>query len=57
MVPFIGGILGCMAVILVPLNGFGSYWWIPLFVDIGCVPFVLLAPVFFIMRYARKKKR
>jgi hypothetical protein len=38
MIPFIGGILGSVSLFLLPIAEVKSFWWIPLVVDLGCVP-------------------
>ena len=38
MIPFIGGILGSISFFLLPITAVKSFWWIPLLVDLGCVP-------------------
>ncbi|MGH9571773.1 MAG: hypothetical protein ACRD4F_19190, partial [Candidatus Angelobacter sp.] len=30
LVPVIGGILGSLGLLLIPLDGLSAYWWIPL---------------------------
>ena len=35
-VPFIGGVLGVLAMLIVPYNTLKPFWWMPLIVDTGC---------------------
>ena len=55
-IPLIGGLLGCVAMIAVPLNGFDNYWWVPLLVDIGCVPLVLGGIVYLFAGIVHKRR-
>jgi hypothetical protein len=41
-IPFIGGILGLLGVWLAPGGVLLKYWWIPLVLDIGCLPFLVV---------------
>lgn len=35
MIPFIGGLVGAGALILLPVQGARQYWWVPLILDPG----------------------
>ena len=50
-VPLIGGILGVVGVMLLPIPRWHIFWWLPLFIDLGCVPLLLAAAI----EYLRKK--
>jgi len=56
LIPGVGGIIGVLAIIMAPLEAFKHYWWIPLFVDIGCIPLLIITIVFFFRGKHKKKK-
>lgn len=37
-VPLFGGLTAAYGISLFPYYEVGNYWWIPLFVDWGCIP-------------------
>jgi hypothetical protein len=37
-VPLVGGLSGCLAILVDPTRSFREYWWFPLIADWGCVP-------------------
>ena len=41
-IPIIGGVIVAIAVILAPWDALRSLWWVPLIVDLGCAPMLLL---------------
>ena len=43
LIPFVGGLIGMVGVLLLPVSGVRHFWWVPLLVDLGCGP--LLAAV------------
>jgi len=45
MIPLVGGIVGTIGLLLLPVTGIRCFWWVPLMVDLGCVP--MLAAVAF----------
>jgi hypothetical protein len=42
VVPFVGGVTGVYALKLAPWDSVHAYWWVPLLLDFGCVPCVVL---------------
>ena len=38
-VPLAGGLLGIAAAYVCPVDAVWNYWWIPLIVDFGCLPY------------------
>ncbi len=42
IVPFVGGVTGLYALKLAPWESVHAYWWVPLLLDFGCVPCVVL---------------
>lgn len=53
-VPLINGLIGSVALVLYPNNGFSEYWWLPFVVDWGCLPLLVETIVFrFIVRRRR----
>jgi hypothetical protein len=50
MVPILGGLAGCLAVLIVPLDGAQRWWWLPLLLDIGCAPYFPLGITWLLVR-------
>jgi hypothetical protein len=48
-IPFIGGILGLFGIFLAPGGVLLKYWWIPLVLDVGCLP-LLVQTIWFLIR-------
>lgn len=46
-VVFVGGVLGVLACLAAPSETLREYWWVPLLLDIGTGPYLLLAVVAF----------
>ena len=40
-VPFVGGLVGTIGVLLLPVPGARFFWWIPLVADLGSGPLLL----------------
>jgi hypothetical protein len=56
-VPVIGGLAGLIAMLIVPIEGARKLAWIPLFVDVGCLPLVIAAIADRSIRAMRGKKK
>ena len=41
MIPFVGGLVGMIGLLLSPMGGVRHFWWVPLVVDLGCGPMLL----------------
>jgi len=50
-VPFIGGILGAIALAFLPVEEAASYWWVPLIADWGSIPGTVFAIAFHLLYY------
>jgi len=54
--PIIPGVLGAVALLIAPPQNdifrWHSYWWVPLLVDVGCVPWLI-----YHICFALKKRR
>jgi hypothetical protein len=48
LIPIIGGVCGVFGFLLIPHSAFHVYWFLPLVVDPGSLPLVLLASVHWI---------
>lgn len=42
-IPFVGGVIGAIAVGLAPLDPVRAFFWVPLLLDVGCIPALVLA--------------
>lgn len=49
-IPLVGGVLGAVGLILLPVRQASGYWWVPLLVDFGCAPGFLYALWWHVMR-------
>jgi hypothetical protein len=50
-VPLVAAVLGILALFTCPLEGSGGYWWVPLALDFGSVPYA------FWLAYAAASRR
>jgi hypothetical protein len=41
LIPFVGGIIGTIGIIISPAAQLRHLWWIPLVADLGCLPLLL----------------
>ena len=41
LIPFVGGIIGTIGIIISPAAQLRHLWWIPLVADLGCIPLLL----------------
>ena len=46
--PFFGGIMGCVALIIFPILPLSKIAWLPLILDVGCVPYLFGAITYLI---------
>jgi hypothetical protein len=44
-VPLIGGVVGMVGMLFLPVPGMRRFWWVPLVVDLGCGPMLLAAVI------------
>ena len=42
MIPVVGGLAGCGAVLAIPVQSIHPYWWVPLVADPGCALLAVL---------------
>jgi hypothetical protein len=54
-VPFVGGVSACLGCLLWPSGSLRSFWWIPLLVDIGCIPLLLGLAIQFVVWLIRRR--
>jgi hypothetical protein len=38
LIPFVGGLIGMVGVLFLPVSGVRHFWWVPLLLDLGCGP-------------------
>jgi len=57
LIPLIGGISGMIGVLVLPVPGAWRFSWLPLIVDLGCLPLLVSALPKFISEFwsARRK--
>ena len=53
--PFIGGVSGYLAVLLCPNLGTFEFAWIPLVLDVGCLPYIPLLAFLLASCYLRER--
>ena len=54
LIPLLGGLLVAVAFVVVPVDELNSLWWLPLVIDLGCVPLLTLSAGFVIYRLVAK---
>ncbi len=52
--PIIAGALGTISLLIAPtesdLSRWHSFWWVPLLIDVGCVPWAIYCIGFFMLK-------
>ena len=56
LIPFIGGTVGAVGLLLVPVSSLHQWWWVPLFADLGTVPLALATLIDQTVRHYRNWK-
>ncbi len=55
--PILPGLIGAVALAIAPAQSdiaqWKSFWWLPLFIDVGCIPWA----VFCLIYFARKRRQ
>jgi hypothetical protein len=41
LLPFFGGVVGAIGLLLLPLKQTRRFWWVPLVIDLGCGPMLV----------------
>jgi len=58
LIPFVGGVLGAISLLVLPVSGVRHFFWIPLVADLGCGPMLIAVTIDqAIRRFATKPKR
>ncbi len=52
----LGGILGMIGLLVLPWSTGKHGWWLPLFLDLGCVPWLTYQLLYFLFDALRKPK-
>lgn len=55
--PLIGGVLGALAVFVLPVPTLRGYWWLPFVIDWGCAPGLMLAAIWYLRRWYASTRR
>jgi hypothetical protein len=53
-IPFLGGLLAAAGLALIPLAGIHKWWWLPFFLDWGCLPGITFSIVHLFIAGLRK---
>lgn len=56
-VSFVGGILGAIGLSIAPWPRANSFWWVPLLLDVTCIPLLALLVAALITLPFRRKRR
>ncbi len=56
LVPFVGGLAGCLGLLILPLEALHAWWWVPLIIDIGA-GYLMLAVVVVGVRWLLRRLR
>ena len=43
VLPFVGGAIGAVAMLMGPFDWMRGFFWLPLLLDVGCVPYIVMA--------------
>jgi hypothetical protein len=54
-VPLVGGVLGAIALSIMPWPAANRWWWLPLLLDYGCAPLLTFIVVWILFRRITKK--
>lgn len=54
-IPLIGGVLGSIGMLAFPASGIRAYAWIPLFLDWGCLPLIVISFLCYLSRSLGKR--
>jgi hypothetical protein len=52
-IPIIGGLCGAISLAIVPLPGAKWWWWLPLILDWGSIPGILVSLIYIFTRSRR----
>jgi hypothetical protein len=55
LIPVIGGVFVAIAFVTIPFKVLHGFWWLPLIVDLGCLPLLVLAGGHFAWRSLTKR--
>ena len=50
LAPFYGGICGALALLLIPSSKLAKVAWVPLVIDVGCLPILIAAAIAYFKR-------
>ncbi len=56
LIPLVGGVLGALGLLSIPAQHASEYWWIPLILDFGALPLVVITILWFIYRSILKNR-
>jgi len=56
-VPFVGGSLVAMGMVIAPFAFLNKFWWIPFFADWGCVPGIGMTAFYFVWKRSKSDER
>ena len=51
LVPLVGGLAGISACFTLPYHALRSWWYVPLLIDLGSLPLLVLTAVFHVRRF------
>jgi hypothetical protein len=57
MVPLVGGVLVTAGCLVAPAGPVRSLWWVPLVVDLGCVPMLAMTAGFLVRDALSRQRR
>jgi len=41
LLPFVGGVVGAVGLLVLPVSHARHFWWVPLVIDLGCGPMLV----------------
>jgi hypothetical protein len=54
-IPIVGGVFMAIALVMIPLDALHRFWWLPLIVDLGCLPMLVLTGGYLAWRALAKR--
>ncbi len=55
LIPVLGGLFGAVAFATIPIIALNSFWWLPLIVDLGCLPLLVMTGSYLAWQAYRKR--
>jgi hypothetical protein len=57
LIPVVGGFIATIALLVAPWDAIRTFWWVPLVVDLGCMPILFMVTGFLIWRTISRQEK